>query len=193
MDQETQFHMRNMQDAIKAIAEQQQKTAQEAHRRQQEAAAEKMIETLVKILSSSYDKAIAYTNVVIVAGYAAFFAIWGGTKPVLTEWLAITSALLMVVSAAVFVFFELFKMVQSSRSFLQLQGIAADEQARKDPEVFQSKVKAFEASQRQDSLRFLKVWVVVMYVTVSTAVLAVALLVSNYVSILVGSVSIVST
>lgn len=174
-----------MQEAIKKIAEQQQRMALDAHQRQQKAAAEKMVETLVKILSSSYDKAIAYNNIVIVAGYATFFAIWGATKPALTHWIAITSALLMVCSATVFVLFELFKMVQSSRTFLRLQSIASDDNARKDPEVFQSKIKAFEASQRTDSLRFLRVWVAVLGVTVSTAVIAIALLAYNYVFALV--------
>jgi hypothetical protein len=175
----------NMEEAIKKISEQQQRIALETHQRQQQAAAEKMVETLVKILSSSYDKAIAYNNVVIVAGYATFFALWGATKPALTHWISITSALLMVSSATVFVLFELFKMVQSSRTFLRLQSIASDDNARKDPEVFQSKVKEFEASQRTDSLRFLRVWVAVLGFTVSTAVVDIALLVYNYIYVLI--------
>lgn len=185
MDYQTRSQLSNMQEAIKKIAEQQQRMAFDARQRQQQAAAEKMVETLVKILSSSYDKAIAYNNVVIVAGYATFFALWGATKPALTQWVSITSALLMVSSATVFVLFELFKMVQSSRTFLRLHSIAGDDNARKDPEVFQSKVKAFEASQRMDSLSFLRVWVVVLGFTVSTAVVAIAFLVYNYVSVLV--------
>lgn len=181
MDQQTQYQMANMQEVIKKLAEQQKQMTQDAHRRQQQAAAEKMIETLVKILSSSYDKAIAYNNVVIVAGYATFFAIWGATKPALTHWISITSALLMVSSATVFVLFELFKMVQSSQTLMQLQSIAADENARKDPEVFQSKVKAFETLQRSASLHFVRVWVAVLGITVSTAVAAIGLLAYNYV------------
>jgi hypothetical protein len=189
MDQQTEYQMANMQEAIKRLAEQQQRMAQDAHQRQQQAAAEKMTETLVKIISSSYDKAIAYNNVVIIAGYATFFAIWGATKPALTHWISIASALLMVLSATVFVLFELFKMVQSSRTLMQLQAIAVDENARKDPEVFQSKMNTFETLQRSASLRFVRVWVAVLVITVSTAVAAIALLLYNYVCTLLGGAS----
>ena len=143
----------------------------------------------MKILSISYDKAIAYNNVVIVAGYATFFAIWGATKPALTHWISITPALLMVSSATVFVLFELFKMVQSSRTMLQLQSIAADENARKDPEIFQSKMKAFETLQRSVSLRFVRVWVAVLGIAVSTAVAAISLLAYNYICMLLDGVT----
>lgn len=189
MDQQTQYQMANMQDAIRRIGEQQQRMAQTLNQRQQQAAAEKMVETLVKILSSSYDKAIAYNNVVIVAGYATFFAMWGATKPVLTHWTSIASALLMVSSATVFVLFELFKMIQTSQTFMQLQSIATDENVRKDPEIFQSKVKAFETLQRSASLRFVRVWVAVLGITVSTAVAAIGLLTYSYVCILIKGVA----
>lgn len=184
MDNETQHYMRSLQDAIRQVSEQQRKLAVEMHQRQQAAAAEKMVETLVKILSSSYDKAIAYNNVVIVAGYASFFAIWAATKPALSGWVAISAALLMVTSATIFVLFELFKMIHSSRSLMRLQDIAKDDNARKDPTVFQEKVKAFENSQRIESLRFVRVWVAVLGATVSTAVTAIGLLVFNFVSLL---------
>jgi len=185
MDPHTQYQMANIQETLKQLSEQQQRMMQEAQRRQQEAAAEKMIETLVKILSSSYDKSVAYNNVLIVAGYAAFFAIWGATKPALTNWISIASALLMVTSATVFVLFELFKMVHSSRAMTHLQSIAADESARKNPEVLQLKMKEYEAAQRLGSLRFLRIWVVVLAITASTGVLAVGLLAYNYVCILI--------
>jgi len=187
MDPHTQYQMTNIQETLKLLGEQQQQMKQETQRRQQEAAAEKMIETLVKILSSSYDKAVAYNNVLIVAGYAAFFAIWGATKPALTHWVSIASALLMVTSATVFVLFELLKMVHTSRAMTQLQSITADEEARKSPEVLQSKIKEYEAAQRLGSLRFLRIWVVVLVITASTSVLAVGLLAYNYVCILVSS------
>ena len=184
MDQQTQFQMGNMQKQISMLIEQQRRMAEEALQRQQETAAENMIETLVKILSMSYDKAIAYNNIVIVAGYATFFAILGATRTSLSQWVLITSALLMILSATVFVLFELLKMVQSTKSLVQLHVIATDEKARKNPEIFQSKMKAFEMLQQSTSLRSLRTWVVVLVITVSTALSAIALLVYNYVCIL---------
>ena len=70
-----------------------------------------MIESTIKIVTAQYSNARAYANVVIVAGYAAFFAIWAAARddiPVLaTRW----ALLLMVFSATVFVLFEVVKMI----------------------------------------------------------------------------------
>jgi hypothetical protein len=41
---------------------------------------EKRIEAATRITAALYDKAAAYTNLVIIAGYAAFFAVWGNIK-----------------------------------------------------------------------------------------------------------------
>lgn len=46
---------------------------------------EKRVENVVKIMAALYDKAAAYTNLIIIAGYAAFFAIWGNVKTFLTK------------------------------------------------------------------------------------------------------------
>jgi hypothetical protein len=43
---------------------------------QQSDSSERLFEELVKVISASYDKASAYTNLVMVAGYATFFATW---------------------------------------------------------------------------------------------------------------------
>ncbi|QIM50046.1 hypothetical protein G9Q38_13125 [Pusillimonas sp. DMV24BSW_D] len=185
MDQ-TQSALINLQEAVKKHAEQQQKIALEIEKQKQQAATDKMVNTLERILSSSYEKATAYNNAVIVAGYASFFAIWAATKPALTQWISITSALLMVVSATIFVGYELFKMIQNSRTFLLLRKIANDPEARKNPMVFQSKTEAFERLQRSESLRCMGIWVVVLGCTVSTAVSAIGLLVYSYIYALIN-------
>lgn len=175
-----------VQEALEKHAEQQQRTALEIEAQKQKIAAEKMVETLEKILCSSYDKAIAYNNAVIVAGYAAFFAIWAATKPALDHWISISSALLMVTSATIFVAFELFKMIQSSRSILRLRKIASDPEARTNPLFFQSMMERFDSSERKESLRFLRVWVGVLGSTVCTAISAIGLLVYCYIHTLLN-------
>ncbi|NGM86069.1 hypothetical protein G5B35_01980 [Parapusillimonas sp. SGNA-6] len=181
-----QSRLVSFQESLKKLSEQQRKNALEIDRWKEQEAAQKMAVTLEKILSSSYDKAIAYNNAVIVAGYAAFFAIWSATKPALTHWISIATALLMVTSATIFIGYEIFKMVQSSRSLLSLRGIVNDVEARKSPSIFQSRMEAFEGSCRRQSLRYMKVWAVVLVVTVSTAVTAIGLLVYSYICALVG-------
>ena len=160
------------------------KLAHDFHQNQQEATAEKMIDALNKIVAFSYDKAAAYTNVVLVAGYASFFALWSTTKPVLTHWLSLTALLLMTISATVFVLFELYKMIHSGRFFLDHKHLITDQELRKDPKKLQAKLNEFEQLQNLHTLRFTKVWVVVLWLTVPTGVIAVGLLVFNYLQLL---------
>ena len=87
-------------DVVRAAAEQQEK-----------AAAEKVLEIHIKLLTAGYDKSAAYTNGVVVVGYAAFFGLWTLTKQYLDRDLALWAALLILTSATVFVFFEVYKMV----------------------------------------------------------------------------------
>lgn len=56
---------------------------------------EKKIEEIVKIMAALYDKAAAYTNLIIIAGYAAFFAVWGNIKGQLGKREMLYAALLM--------------------------------------------------------------------------------------------------
>ena len=64
----------------------------------------------VKLISTIYDKATSYTNIIIVAGYAGFFALWSNTKQFLTPFQARLAAVLMGISICIFVFFEIYKM-----------------------------------------------------------------------------------
>lgn len=41
---------------------------------EQERVAKTIIESHVKILSAGYDKAVTYTNVIVIGGYASFLA-----------------------------------------------------------------------------------------------------------------------
>jgi uncharacterized membrane protein (DUF2068 family) len=80
-----------------------------AHQQQEKVAAE-IIESQIKIVSASYDKAVAYTNLIILGGYASFFGLWHLTKDYIGFKQALWAALLMLVSVCVFVFFEVYKM-----------------------------------------------------------------------------------
>ena len=63
----------------------------------------------IKLLSALFDKATAYANLIIMAGYAGFFGLWSFTKDKLTPMQVFWSALFITISASVFVIFETFK------------------------------------------------------------------------------------
>ncbi|WP_171165069.1 hypothetical protein [Usitatibacter palustris] len=81
----------------------------------QREAVEKLVEIETKLVSAIYDKAVAYTNLVVAAGYAAFFGLWAITKPYASPGLLQWAALLMLASAATFVIFEIYKMWRTTQ------------------------------------------------------------------------------
>lgn len=62
-------------------------------------------------LGASYNQAGAYSNVIVGAGYAGFFAIWALTKDRISTRLMAWAALLIAISIVFFVLFEIIKMV----------------------------------------------------------------------------------
>jgi hypothetical protein len=136
------------------------------------AIAAKQLEQLTKVLTAAYDKAIAYTDLILVAGYASFFALWSATKPVLSERLAIAACLSMLISAATFVFFEVYKAIHTSRFMTRNQQLLVEP----DPRKLQANLKAYEQNEGKQALQFVRVWAVVLAISIPTAVLAVLLL-----------------
>lgn len=146
--------------------------------------AKKRRAAIIEIQSAAYDKATAYTNLIIAGGYAGAFAIWGFTKDQLPPKAAIWAALLLGVSLASFVFFEVYKMIYTTRYAVRharlLQADIPDKEfLRRHDEIVQES--------RANTLKtILFVWVVVMVVCVGSAVGGLGLLFYNFVAILVG-------
>ncbi len=69
------------------------------------------ISILESINAAQYDQAARYTSVIIVAGYAAFFAMWSSVKDDLSRVCVLWAGVLMMVSIVLFVGFEVSKMI----------------------------------------------------------------------------------
>jgi len=65
---------------------------------------EKMIYTYERLMGALYTKAATYTNLIMIGGYAAFFTLWNFTKLYLGVVETLIAALLMIISATIFVF-----------------------------------------------------------------------------------------
>jgi|tagenome__1003787_1003787.scaffolds.fasta_scaffold20901696_1 hypothetical protein len=79
----------------------------------------KLQDYAIKTYASIYGEAKAYANVILTASYASFFAIWSFTKAYLPEKVMILIALLMCMSALIFVVFESIKIVFLGRRITQ--------------------------------------------------------------------------
>jgi hypothetical protein len=97
------FRVLNIWEQEKAAAE----VATEVRRIQHEQAQD----VNFKLIALMMEKGAAYTNLVILAGYAAFFALMPLVKDLITVGERKGAVLLMLISIATFVGFEIYKMI----------------------------------------------------------------------------------
>lgn len=137
---------------------------------------EAFIDAQIKLISAAYDKAIAYTNLIILAGYAGFFGLWQLTKDHLSKPEILWSAILMLTSVLVFVLFEVWKMYHSSHSLLGLAEIFQNPENKKSIAKLLGEIEAHNVAQRNRTIRLGRVWHVVLVITVFTGLCAVGIL-----------------
>jgi hypothetical protein len=164
-----------LQDVIRQAAE-----------KQQIELGEKIIETQIKILTVSYDKGMAYVNVIVIAGYAAFFGLWTLTKAHLAKDAAIWAALLMLISAATFVFFQVYQMVFIAQSLHSKYKNLDEKLTGKPAQTVLAELKQLEELGKRSALLLLSVWRIQLLVAVITALLAFGVLGYAYVHALLS-------
>jgi hypothetical protein len=149
---------------------------QNAAEREEKRQAEELIEAQTKVVSAAYDKAAAYTNLIILAAYAGFFGLWQLAREYITQEQALWAALSMLVSVAVFVLFEVWKMYLSSRSLLGLTRILTSPQNQKSIRRLVGEIEKHGSQERQRIVSLGYVWHVVLGLTVASGLLGVGVL-----------------
>jgi hypothetical protein len=145
--------------------------------------ADKAKDCIIEIQSKLFDKAVAYSNLIMLGGYAGAFAIWSYTKPQLPERANIIVAFLLGISLAVFIFFEVFKMATNARHFLR---VTNDLKTATTPKDFLDKWKFIEVDEAKASLIATRVWALNLIICVGTALGATVILFYNFFAFLVG-------
>jgi hypothetical protein len=127
-------------------------------------------EALVEIFAH----ARAYTNVVMVTGYAGIFALWSLQAERITPATSLGVGLLMAISVTTFVGWEIFGMVQRYISLSSLRK-SLDNPARAASEMEQLSARS------QRLMRALeRVWHPVIFIAAGTAAIAMLMLVSAF-------------
>jgi predicted Holliday junction resolvase-like endonuclease len=167
-----------------------------ALRRHEEAAAErqkKMQETINEVLrwkssveyrlqvnaskemiTHLYKQSSAYTQLIMVGGYAAYFAIWNSVKDYLTPVSTLWAALAMLVSIAIFVLFEVYKMLYASGHMVKL-----GQKIETNPGAI---VEQWKKLDQQFNRKFYRVWLICLYPSVAFALIALGFLFWGFVS-----------
>jgi hypothetical protein len=122
------------------------------------------VELQKEVLSASFNQAQAYTNIVLGAGYAGFFAVWAFTREQLTAPQALWSALLVAISLLSFVLFEVYKARYVSRLLLTLSNTLNDETR------FLPALAEWKRQQQAHDLRFGVIWAKTFWFALSTGV-----------------------
>lgn len=148
---------------------------------QQKKVASDIVETEVKILSALYDKAAAYTNVIVIGGYASFFGLWQLTKPYLSPSQARWSALIMLVSVCCFVFFEVYKMVVTTARLAGRARNLEDPRFKTDLRFALDQLREYEQAVKRDNVTFIRVWKVNVVACVFGALIAVGILCYSFI------------
>jgi hypothetical protein len=86
----------------------------EIRRFQQDCEQDKTIAMLMQMNEKQMTQASAYTNLILVAGYAGYFAFWSTLVTKLPPWIYALSGLLALVSLFCFIAWELVKMIWSN-------------------------------------------------------------------------------
>lgn len=165
--------MTNMQELVKQLAQK----AQEQHEKALKDAHEKRIDDFIEILSALYDKSAAYTNLIMAAGYAAFFAVWSNMKLLLTPLQMRVSALAMMLSLIVFVAWELTKMICTSLNLQKQFDVSQVERQQ-----FDQKLNEYKKSERKFNVKFLAMWPFILVAAIVPAIIAASVLVYAFIA-----------
>jgi len=138
----------------------------------------------IELLSNAYERARAYTNLVILGGYAGAFTIWNFSRPILTDHGLVAVALLLTVSLATFVLFEVFQMYFLTRIFLKHRAVLFSSVPGKE---FLRRHEEYRAESNAETVRVLLImWSIALSVCVLTALLALSILLDTFFATLFG-------
>ena len=142
---------------------------------------EVFIEGHLKILSETFERSTNYTNLLLVAGYAGFFALWQVTRDLLSRRQVVVSALLMLLSITIFVVYEIYRSLYAS---LYLRGYY---KTLSNPEVGASiatmnqAINDFHARRRRGVLAGTIIWAIVFGLTALTGIAAAVILLYSFI------------
>lgn len=155
---------------------------EEVEQMRQEQLVEKQISALIQLNEKLMSNATAYTNLIMVAGYAGYFAFWSTLASKIPPWLFNTCGLAITLSLTLFISWEIVKMFWSAKHMRKTQAILGK---RTHPNV----VVEFENAFKDFNSRTQKVWLVFLVPTVASGVTAACLLIGYFCLSLAGVIS----
>lgn len=136
----------------------------------------------LRVVSATFHRSVAYTNLMLAGGYAGFFGLWQLTKEFIAKDQALWAALLMLVSIVTFILFEVIKMIIISLAVQRHAVRLRSPDASRDPQLLLQKLNEFEQIQQLSSVRFMRCWAATVVVALRSALGGVCVLGHAFVS-----------
>lgn len=141
---------------------------------------EEALQVHIKFSAMMIEKGSAYTNLLIVAGYASFFAIMPLAGNLITKDQRRASLLLLVVSLCAFVGFEVFKML-----FMQFAMLGRydkfNREAKQPGFLFVAESLKLQKDLAGFQTRFVRLWIASTAVSILSGIAAVGILAAAFV------------
>ena len=117
-------------------------------------------QVLIEISTALYEKSTAYNNLILAAGYAAFFTTWSNTQPFLSEVQSRASVVSILISLLVFILWEIYKMVYTGTVQNQNAVIISA-----SPEDFWLAIEKLRTAEQSFLIKVIGAWPIVLTFT----------------------------
>jgi hypothetical protein len=143
-------------------------------------------ESQIKMIAESFEKAGAYTNLVMLAGYAGLFALWQFTKEHLSRDQTIWVALFILLSIAIFVLYEVFKSWSINRQLIDYASVFRNPQNTASAEAMIATLQKLDKDKRMAGIIGQRFWMLAYFATLVTGLAAAFVLLYAFLRLLIG-------
>lgn len=158
-----------------------QQAIKEFAKKQEREFVEKRKDIMVGILAAQYDKAVLYTNLILAAGYAGFFAVWSAMRESLSPTESLVAALGVTLSLTIFILWEIGIMIYTAFSL----GGYHDLLSESDPARFDELVDKKVNRENRGAVAVRRLWLIALFLTIVPGFLGAFVLISSFVRQLV--------
>lgn len=130
----------------------------------------------IKMIAEACEKASAYTNLVILAGYAGLFALWQFARDHLSRGQTIWVAFLLLISIAIFVIYEIYKAYFTTRLLRDYSRVFQDPGNTASASAIIKAMNAFDAEKKGATILAYRVWGFAFLATTVTGLAAATVL-----------------
>lgn len=159
----------DIQKSIQEIAELHEMQRQEKFKKD-------MVDFYTSIIAKSYEKASAYSKLIIMGGYAIYFTFWANVKNEVNSIWANRSAVLLIFSVLFFILWEIGTMICSSLVFRRISALS-----KVPPDKFEDEMKKVTKEGELFEVRYARFWIFQLIITIIPALIGVIILIMIYI------------